>query len=588
MRSVINATSHPRDQTSSSAKAFLWSELSVWWQSVLCAILCTFLLGLVSTLVASLIAPCLTLLNATEHQIYTTNELFGAQLSRLASALGFQTHYPKETYLHILPIALLLLSLLKTSCSTAQNFIWENTAERISLSLRKKLAVGFTNIHPFNYSLHAASQVEKNLASICANDIRTLRDFIVHFYGGLPRVLTESIFLCALLVALSPKLFAIFLLGVAPLLGVVNKIGRRLRHRSKLVLSNYAELAEWMQQRLFGIETIKHYRTEHLENTSFTKEAENYLHRQRQAVKTRAKISPVMEAATFLALAGVLTLAFQEIADGTLGQVVALSFFSTLAFFAQSAANIGKYIAIQKESRPALERIHQNYTALLSLSQSESQPEPISQNFSSSQICCTMHQVSLRYPDQEAFLNHFSVTFLKGKIYAVTGPSGRGKTSLALALLRQIPCYTGRIHYNFDPSLTPPGYVPQHPVLSPSSIGELIAYPHERVDTKQALQALEQVGLASWVANLPDQLKSSLTGSAEQISGGQKQRILIARAIYHSPPLMVIDEGTSALDSENETQVIQALKNCAKQGTTVVMIAHRATTVAACDQVIRL
>ncbi|MDD9951446.1 MAG: ABC transporter ATP-binding protein [Zetaproteobacteria bacterium] len=569
----------------SSSQKMLSTELKPFWAAITTAITCTLILGVVSALVASMVAPCLTLMSATDGQTYTIEKLFGGRIATTWALLNTRQEFAKEQYLHILPMLLLAASLLKTLTSTAQNFLWENTAERVSLHLRRKLTSSFTHIHPFCHTLGRALSVEENLSSVCANDVRALRDYIVHFYGGLPRIACECFCLCIFLLVLSPKLFCVFLLGVLPLTGVIQNVGRKLRQRSKRVLDNYANLSEWIQQRLLGLETIKHYRQESNEVRVFSTVATHYLHQQQAAVRTKAKVSPLMESATFLALTAALIFAFMEMSSARLDRTVALSFFASLAFLAQSAGNIGRYLAIQKETRPALDRIYQTYIELLTLQQPP--PGYPVDNFSidlESKYSCMITDLSLAYPGHPPFVTRLDAQFIPGEMVALTGPSGTGKTSLALALLGQLPQHSGSICFNFDPKQHTLGYIPQKPLLHAASIAELISYPHTQANRTQVTHCLREVALDGWVQRLPNGMDTPFTGTADQASGGQKQRILLARALYHRSPFILVDEGTSALDPFNETLVLTALQKLAKHGSTVLLIAHRQRSIQACNR----
>ena len=111
--------------------------------------------------------------------------------------------------------------------------------------------------------------------------------------------------------------------------------------------------------------------------------------------------------------------------------------------------------------------------------------------------------------------------------------------------------------------------------------------PDEEIDETAVHRAIKAAQLEDFLANLPDGLETLVGERGVRLSGGQRQRIGIARALYHDPALLVLDEATSSLDTATEHDVMQAVR--ALQGTkTIIIIAHRLSTVAHCDRLYRL
>jgi ABC-type Mn2+/Zn2+ transport system ATPase subunit len=188
----------------------------------------------------------------------------------------------------------------------------------------------------------------------------------------------------------------------------------------------------------------------------------------------------------------------------------------------------------------------------------------------------TLRDVSLGY-DGNLVLEHVSLTIERGEFLALLGPNGAGKTTLLRGILGLIPALAGRIHFGFDRTASPPGYVPQRDVLDPIfplSVFEVVLmgtyaklpplWPAGRALRRLAAQCLDHVGLAE----LAEQPFWSL-------SGGQKQRVLIARALAVQPDLMLLDEPTAGVDMEAEAAIIRLLTTLnAEHGLTVVLVTH--------------
>jgi ATP-binding cassette subfamily C protein len=203
-------------------------------------------------------------------------------------------------------------------------------------------------------------------------------------------------------------------------------------------------------------------------------------------------------------------------------------------------------------------------------------------------------QVSYRYPHSEnVAIKSISMKIAKNTTVAFVGHSGAGKTTAADVLLGLfIPC-EGSLRVDgktIDAGCAVDwqkrlGYVPQNVYLSDQSIKRNIAFgiPEELINEDQLITASKIANIHDFIQNaLPNGYETSVGEQGIRLSGGQRQRIGIARALYHDPDVLVLDEATNALDGMTETAVMKAMENLS-QIKTIVVIAHRMTTVRQCD-----
>lgn len=211
------------------------------------------------------------------------------------------------------------------------------------------------------------------------------------------------------------------------------------------------------------------------------------------------------------------------------------------------------------------------------------------------QAAIKISNASLTYPGREAkALNSVNLEVKPGEFVAIVGPSGAGKTSLVDVLLGVLHADSGDVSIG---GLSPaeavknwPGaiaYVPQDVLIVNGTVKQNVAlgFPEENVKDDQVLHALHLAQLGQFLENQPNGILSEVGEKGAKISGGQRQRLGIARAVFTNPKLLVLDEATSALDGETESNIsdsIQALKG----QVTVVMIAHRLSTVRNADKVV--
>jgi ABC-type multidrug transport system fused ATPase/permease subunit len=207
----------------------------------------------------------------------------------------------------------------------------------------------------------------------------------------------------------------------------------------------------------------------------------------------------------------------------------------------------------------------------------------------------TIRNLCLVYPGKlTPALANIDLTFNHGESIAIVGPSGAGKTSLVDVLLGVLEPQDGLVEIS---GLAPiktimkwPGaiaYVPQDVAISKGTIRENIAlgYPTEEATNELVNSAIKVAHLEEFVKSLPDGIDTQVGERGAKISGGQRQRLGIARAMFTKPALLVLDEATSALDGETESKISEAIQGL-KGTVTVVMIAHRLSTVRNADLVV--
>ena len=194
-------------------------------------------------------------------------------------------------------------------------------------------------------------------------------------------------------------------------------------------------------------------------------------------------------------------------------------------------------------------------------------------------------------------LDAVTVDFPKNQTIGLVGPSGSGKTTLVDLLLGLYSPERGRILID-DVALDDEsvrawkgrvGYVPQQIFLADATIAENVAFgvPLEDVDHDRVEAVSRQAHLHGFVSELPEAYQTVVGERGVRLSGGQRQRIGIARALYHNPDVLVMDEATSALDGATESAVMDAIGVLAGQKT-IVLIAHRLSTVVGCDRIYML
>ena len=193
-------------------------------------------------------------------------------------------------------------------------------------------------------------------------------------------------------------------------------------------------------------------------------------------------------------------------------------------------------------------------------------------------------------------LNGLNFEVKQGEVFGLLGPNGAGKTTFVDILLGLLSPSRGSVSVDgidiadmtvqWQKSI---GYVPQDIRLTDESIKKNVALgiSEDNIDVYKVTLALKAAKLFDYVDSMPEGIETVIGERGIRISGGQRQRLGIARALYHSPKILILDEATSALDTATESEVMESVKEM-QGGKTIVIVAHRTSTLINCDRVVRI
>ena len=209
-----------------------------------------------------------------------------------------------------------------------------------------------------------------------------------------------------------------------------------------------------------------------------------------------------------------------------------------------------------------------------------------------------LRKLSFAFPDGHTLFSNLTLSISCGERIGVRGASGSGKSTLFNLMLGFFPPTSGEILID-GRKLTSAnrsewhklvGYVPQEIFIIEGTLADNIALGQTQVDHIKMIQVLEQVQLKEWANELPQGLDTPLGEYGSRLSGGQKQRIGIARALYKEAEVLFFDEATSALDNKTEQEINHALETLSLQHRelTLIIIAHRESSLAFCDRIFDL
>jgi ATP-binding cassette, subfamily B, bacterial MsbA len=367
---------------------------------------------------------------------------------------------------------------------------------------------------------------------------------------------------------------------------------RRLRAHARARAHERGEITATASERLGAIRLIRSYGEEARETAHFRSQAERYRKRVIRTQRFSSLTSPVTEV-----FSGFLVILI--IWAGTKPALVGMSaplapeaiivFLMAALKLTSPLKTIASFPAVMAVTLASAERV---FDLLDQPSNEVDRPDDLVARFDRDIV---FERVSFRYGDGDLVLRDISFTLQKGRVVALVGPSGGGKTTLADLVPRFHDPTNGRILMD-DVPLTRigrrslralMGVVSQDTVLLNDTVRANIAYGSPGATAAQIEAAAEAANAAGFIVSLPQGFDTVLGERGTRLSGGQRQRIAIARALLRDPPILILDEATSALDTESERLVQQAIERL-MQDRTVLVIAHRLATVRDADEIVVL
>jgi subfamily B ATP-binding cassette protein MsbA len=390
-----------------------------------------------------------------------------------------------------------------------------------------------------------------------------------------------------LMVRTSPKLVVAALAAVGLHYTVTRLVRGPIRRLATDQFSVFAELATRFQEAILSIRVVKSFGAEAFETARIARTMREVLRVNVKFGVYKHVEEPARAVINYLVEAIIVLMAAWELLAGRLG---APTFFLFLyvgrAVMTQIGLLGGAYTQMQS-TLAASSRIGE-----LLAQAPEIRDGPVSIASFGNRI--VLQDVAFSY-EGETLLEGVNLEIRKGEVVALVGPSGVGKSTLADLILRFYDPTKGIITIDgYDLRTLGQasyrrlfGVVSQEALLFNATIRENIAYGREGASEAEIMRAARIANAHDFIGEFPDAYETVVGDRGIRLSGGQRQRIAIARAIFGSPPILVLDEATSSLDSESERLVQQAIDRVV-QGATSVIIAHRLSTVLHADKIVVL
>ncbi|MGK0389750.1 MAG: ABC-type multidrug transport system fused ATPase/permease subunit [Maribacter sp.] len=433
------------------------------------------------------------------------------------------------------------------------------------------------------------SQKKKgDLISRMTSDVLEVESSILNVLETIVREPLMIIGCLTYMLYVSPSLTFFVILMVLVMGGVIGVIGSKLRKGSAKAQGILGEMVSILEETLTGMRIIKGFNAQGYRKAEFSKTNNSYRDTLIPVFRRRDLSSPLSEFLGIGVVAILLIIGSRYVFSGEMTPETFLPFLFAFYSVINPAKAFSKaYYNVQK-GLAASDRIK-------SILKEEN---PIRNSESPFLIDTLKHEISFRnvshsYEEGIPVLKNINLDIPEGKIVALVGPSGGGKTTLTDLLPRFYDINEGKIlidHQNIQSydiaSLRGLfGIVSQQPILFHDSIYNNIVFGRKGITKEQVETAARIANAHEFILETEYGYDSIIGDGGDKLSGGQKQRLTIARAILDNPPVLILDEATSSLDSASEKAVQEALKQVMKNRT-VIVIAHRLSTISNADIIV--
>ncbi len=564
-----------------------------WWRLLAAGLAFTFLFALFSGISLGLIVPFTKVLFGGEIAVAPKSapeveEAFFPRIEEWKSAVrdGFLRLFadddPRLSLLRVCA-GVFIVFLIKGLFNYYRQIFMVTLEERVIKDLRDDLYHHVARL-PLAYFERNRSGV---IISRITNDVQLVRDMAGNLFTTFTQ--SASLLLIFLVVALAVNWqLALLAFLVFPLIAVFTaKIYRRLRSHSVRFQEDMGRITSTLQETIAGIRIVKAFGMERFEEEKFRGETESYLRSYIRFKKASILASPISEQLGALGAILVLWYGGSRVLSGA--GLEPEEFFLFLAAVLNMMQPIRKLSHVNTVTQQGLAAAGRIFEVLDTPAETRGDGGRIIDGVRDE---IRYEDVTFAYEGKKSALSGISVSIRRGSLVALVGPSGAGKSTFVDLLARFHDPTSGRItidgvdvrDIDLDSLRSNIGFVTQEVILFNDTVLRNIAYGRGDLPLEEVRKASEAASAAAFIENLPLRYETLIGDRGIRLSGGERQRLAIARAILKDPPILVLDEATSNLDSESEALVQEAVEKLVRNRTTLV-IAHRLSTIQRADKI---
>ncbi|MGH7494097.1 MAG: ABC transporter ATP-binding protein [bacterium] len=473
-------------------------------------------------------------------------------------------------------------------------FLMEWIGQRVMYDLRVEI---FSHLQRLPLAFFDRNPVGRLMTRV-TNDVQALNEL---FTSGLVAVFGDFFMLAGIVIAMLNLNWKLTLvtLSTVPFLFVATLIFKnKVRQAERLIRERIARINAFLQENITGMSVVQLFNREGENFKRFDQKNRDHLEAYRKTIFYYAVFYPVVEFIGALAVALIIWYGGGQVVAGLLSFGALVAFIMYVEMFFHPISDLAEKYGILQTAMASAERIFKLLDEKDELAEGEAgrlglvSDKPVTNaRWAAGEI--EFSGVEFGYRPEEKVIKNVSFKIRAGETVAIVGATGSGKTTIISLLLRFYLPQNGRIMIDGQDIHALPlydvrsqiGLVLQDVFLFADSIEENIRLGNHEISSEQVQLAAKEVNALRFIEKLPKGFQEPVIERGNNLSVGQKQLVAFARALAYDPPILILDEATSSVDTETELLIQEALARLMKNRTSLI-IAHRLSTIQHADRII--
>lgn len=485
-----------------------------------------------------------------------------------------------------LSLFLFIALFVRTICHYVRMIYTGKLAHKVLFQVRTQL---YEHLQKLSMSFYGTKRTGQIMSRV-TNDVAVFEQFIV---DGIRESLINGLrvlVIAGILFSTNPKLALWVLVPTLPLIWATRAFQKRIGASYRTMRRRLADMNSILSDTIGGIKVVQIFGQEEFEAQKFRAKSREFAAAGNSTQFLQALFMPSVALAFGVGQVIVWLVGGREVIANRLTAGELVMFSGYVAQFYAPVQTLANSFNMYANTAASAERIYEIMDTQPDI-QSKEAAMPIQEMDGKIEL----ENVSFGYDSGELSIDHVNLTVEAGQMIGLVGPSGSGKSTLVQLISRFYDVKGGAVKIdghdirdlNLKDLRSHISVVPQEPYLFHGTIRENIAYGRPDASFEDVLMAAKSANTHEFIMKMPDGYDTHVGERGTKLSGGQRQRIAIARAILDDPKILILDEATSAVDTESEVLIQNALENL-MEGRTTLAIAHRLSTVKNADKLVVL